>query len=241
MRTTNGCIALLMPRQIVSKLQSRFSKRGKITHRIDLLHEMDYTTVQRYQSILRGVYNYYCMAVNVGNRSRMGRIKWMLETSLTKTLARKHRCSVNSIYARHQVDTLGSKALRVVMERPGKEPLIAVFGGIPFERIPEGMGSTDFRFEKAWFSPASRRSEVVQRLLAGKCELCGAERPLQMHHIRRLADLDRPGRPPKAAWQRIMSARKRKTLAVCEDCHRAIHAGRYAGPSLCGPPESRMR
>jgi hypothetical protein len=238
MRTANGGIALLMPRQVVSRLQNRFSREGKITHRIDLVHETDYTTVQRYQAILRGVYNYYCMAVNVGNRTRMGRIKWVLGMSLTKTLAYKHKCSVNSIYARHRVDTLDGAALRVVVERPGKESLVATFGGIPFERNPEGMGTVDFRFEKAWFS---QRLEVVQRLLAGKCELCEAEGPLQMHHIRKLADLDRPGRRPKAGWQRIMSARKRKTLAVCEDCHQAIHAGRYDGPSLCGSLESRMR
>ena len=50
--------------------------------------------------------------------------------------------------------------------------------------------------------------------------------------IRKLADIDKPGRRPKAGWEKIMSARKRKTLVVCEDCHRIIHAGRYDGPAL---------
>jgi len=102
--------------------------------------------------------------------------------------------------------------------------------GLP---LPEGMGVVDFRFESAWFKPVSKRAEVVQRLLAGKCELCGVKgEPLQVHHIRKLADIDRPGRRPKAGWERIMSARKRKTLVVCEDCHRIIHAGRYDGPAF---------
>ncbi|MHB1422904.1 MAG: HNH endonuclease, partial [Gemmataceae bacterium] len=44
-----------------------------------------------------------------------------------------------------------------------------------------------------------------------------------------LADLDRPGRQPKAPWEKIMAARKRKTLMVCDKCRKDIHAGRYNG------------
>jgi hypothetical protein len=171
------------------------------------------------------------MAVNVARK--MGHVKWILETSLTKTLARKFECKVTEIYKRYQVIYLGRKELRVTIERPDKEPLSAVFGGFPLERIPEGMGSTEFRFEPAWFSAGGSRSEVVQRLLAGKCELCGDKGvPIEMHHIRKLADIDRPGQRPKENWERIMAARKRKTLAVCKKCHDDIHAGRYDGAKL---------
>jgi group II intron reverse transcriptase/maturase len=233
-RAANGGITLLMPRTVVQKYLQRYSKKGKIIHRAELMAESDYTILQRYQSVLRGIYNFYCMTTNVSRR--MGYIKWILETSLTKTLASKYKCTVTDIYRKYRtVDKLGRKMLRVVIERPDKKPLIATFGGIPFERIPEGMRDTDFRFEQAWFAPGSDRSEVVQRLFAGKCELCeweGQVEKLQVHHIRKLADIDRPGRRPKANWEKIMSARKRKTLVVCKDCHNAIHAGRHDGPKL---------
>jgi hypothetical protein len=42
-RATNGSIALLMPRKVTQKYRERFSKKGKITHRADLLAETDYT------------------------------------------------------------------------------------------------------------------------------------------------------------------------------------------------------
>jgi len=232
-RTTNGNIALLMPRKVVDKYRDRYSRKGKIVHRAELIAETDYTIIQRYQSVLRGLYNYYCMAVNVGNKKRMTYLKWMLEKSLTKTLAHKFQCKVSDIYQRYGVSVLDRKMLQVVIKRPDKEPLVATFGGISFERIPDGMGVVDFQFETAWHQQANKCSEVVQRLLAEKCELCGIQgEPLQVHHIRKLADIDRSGRRPKAAWERIMSARKRKTLVVCEDCHRIIHAGRYDGPAL---------
>jgi group II intron reverse transcriptase/maturase len=232
-RAANGCIALLMPQGVVSKYRGRYSKGGKVQCRAELLADSDYTILQRYQSVMRGLYNYYCMAVNVGSRRRMAHIKWILETSLTKTLASKHKCSVSNIYKRYQVVVLELKALQVVIERPDKEPLVATFGGISFERKPEGMGIVDFSPERAWVAHSNKRSEVVQRLLVDKCELCGVKGiPVEVHHIRKLADIDRPGRRPKADWERIMSARKRKTLVVCERCHDDIHAGRYDRHSL---------
>ena len=170
---------------------------------------------------------------NVGNKNRMTYLKWVLETSLTKTLASKFKCKVSTIYRRYAASVLDHKVLQIVIKRPDKDPLVATFGGIPFERIPEGKGVVDFQFELAWFKHTSNRAEVVQRLLAGRCELCGIKgEPVQVHHIRKLADIDRPGRRPKAGWEKVMSARKRKTLVVCEDCHRIIHAGRYDGPAL---------
>ena len=232
-RNTNGNIALLMPRKVVAKYRDRYSRSGKIIHRSELIPETDYTIIQRYQAVLQGLYNFYCMAVNVGNKKRMTYLKWVLETSLTKTLAAKFKCKVSNIYRRYAAHILDRKVLQVVIKRPDKESLVATFGGIPFERIPEGKGVVDFQFETAWFKQASKRSEVVQRLLAGKCELCGIkDEPIQVHHIRKLADIDRPGRRPKTDWEKIMSARKRKTLVVCEDCHRLIHAGCYNGPAL---------
>lgn len=229
-RFANGRIALLMPQQVVRKYRGLYSSGGKIRHRAELLSDKVYTIFQRYQSVLRGLYNFYCMAINVSDR--MHRIKFYLQTSLAKTLASKLRCSVRTIWRRYQVTGFDLKYLRVVEERPGKAPLVAVFGGFPLTRNPKGLGTPDFRFEAAWFRPGRQRSEVVQRLVAGKCELCGKEGPMQVHHIRKLADINRPGRRPRAEWERIMSARLRKTLVVCAPCHVAITVGKHDGPKL---------
>ena len=66
--------------------------------------------------------------------------------------------------------------------------------------------------------------------------------PVQMHHIRKLADIDRPGRRPKAKWEKIMAARRTKDDRCLQGCHETIHAGRYDGPSTVNDLlESRMR
>jgi len=229
-RRTNGRIALLMPRKVIQKVMDGHSRKGKVTHRNDLIDDQDHTILQRYQGVLVGTYNYYCMAVNVSGR--MNHIKWILERSLTRTLALKYGCKVSGIYRKYRAEMEDRKVLRVVTERPGKKALVATFGGVPFVRKPKGSGAVDFVLEKAWHNPGGKRSEAVQRLLADRCELCEGPGPLQAHHVHKLADIDRPGRTPKANWEKVMAARRRKTLMVCKGCHDGIHAGTHDGPKL---------
>ena len=228
-RATNGVIALLMPMQVVRKYRDRYSRGGKIAAQAELLADTDYTILQRYQSVLKGVYNYYCMTVNVSKR--MSHIKMILQTSMLRTLSSKYQRSVREISKMYKVSGSEYTMYRATYDRPDKEPLTAVFGGMPLRRIPDGMGTKDSSIDQEWHKPASKRSELVQRLLIGKCELC-SNGPVEVHHLRKLADIDRPGRRPKAGWEKVMSARKRKTLVVCEKCHDAIHAGKYDGPAL---------
>jgi len=70
------------------------------------------------------------------------------------------------------------------------------------------------------------RNELIKRLSADECEVCGAKGDIEVHHIRALKDLLVKGRKEKPLWMQIMSARKRKTLMVCRTCHDAIHAGK---------------
>jgi nitrate/TMAO reductase-like tetraheme cytochrome c subunit len=46
---------------------------------------------------------------------------------------------------------------------------------------------------------------------------------VQVHQIRKLADLEQPGMPEQPEWARIMAKRRRKTLVVCARCHAGIH------------------
>jgi hypothetical protein len=132
---------------------------------------------------------------------------------------------------------------RKIVNRPGKEPLVATFGGMSLKKNPDGMGKDGFDPTLAWRKPANSRSEVVQHLIyGGKCTICGCAGPVEIHHIRKLSDIDRPGRRPKAQWEKVMAARRRKFIPVCERCHDDIHAGRYDGPKMAKDElESRMR
>ena len=65
-------------------------------------------------------------------------------------------------------------------------------------------------------------SEILQRMDANKCAYCEKEGGyFEVHHVRKLADI-KEGKQP---WQKLMSARKRKTLVLCLDCHHRLTAG----------------
>jgi AI2M/AI1M-like HNH endonuclease len=50
---------------------------------------------------------------------------------------------------------------------------------------------------------------------------------IQVHQVRSLADLEKPG-VPKPAWMVVMAKKRRKTLMVCIQCHGGIHPGESA-------------
>ena len=68
-------------------------------------------------------------------------------------------------------------------------------------------------------------TELIQRLMAEKCEICSSMENIEVHHIRKMSDVQKKGRKPKAEWKILMAARRRKTLVLCRKCHKKLHAG----------------
>ena len=117
------------------------------------------------------------------------------------------------------------KVLRVRVEREGgRKPLEAVWGGISLAHKRFGVGVT-LNDDPAVFRKG-QRSELVRRLLAGSCELCGSRDGVSAHHIRRLADLPRTAEGGSSPWAEQMAKHRRKSLIVCLACHESIHNSR---------------
>ena len=158
------------------------------------------------------------------NLRTLQKLKWVMEQSLTKTLAAKHKISVRRVYQKYradlEVDGKTYKGLQVMVLREGKKPLIATWGGIPL--IWDINTSIEDQVKQYQWN----RSELEKRLLANTCELCGATSDIEVHHIRALKDLTTYTGRDKPAWVRKMAARRRKTLVLCRTCHQDTHAGR---------------
>src|ERR1700745_1409770 len=77
---------------------------------------------------------------------------------------------------------------------------------------------------------STRRNELIHRLLTESCAVCAAQGQLEVFHVRKLADLNQPGRRERPAWMHLMAKRRRKTLVVCRRWHEASHAGRVTVP-----------
>ncbi len=220
-RSVNGRPILRIPQDVLEVKCNRYRRTGKVKNRPELESSSDYDIVMTYQLEYRGIANYYQMALNIRS---LNHLKWVMETSLTKTLASKHKMSVKQVYRKygtdHQVDEKLYKGLAVIVPREGKEPLVAKWGGIPLKR---NMRATlEDQPPQVW----GKRSELEKRVLAEICELCGATERIEVHHLRALKDLQKyPGRV-KPEWVRRMAVRKRKTLALCRICHEDVTFGR---------------
>ena len=226
-RAVNGAIGLFVPRDVIRQRCALYMSKGKPAQRGALLHDDDFTIVAKYQAEYAGLVQYYLLAQDV---FRLGRLHWVMETSLLKTLAGKHRSTVNAMARKYKATVVTPagprKCLQVVIERDrDRKPLAARFGGIPLRRVRTAV-LTDQRPVMA----STRRNELILRLLAGRCEICEDTVNLEVHHVRKLADLHRPGRREKPAWMHLMAKRRRKTLVICRHCHEDIHAGRATTP-----------
>ncbi|MDO4666419.1 MAG: reverse transcriptase domain-containing protein [Streptococcus sp.] len=220
-RSANGVIALFVPASVIESKCRQYMKNGKAIHRNNLLHDDDFSIVQTYQQEYRGLVQYYILAQNL---SWFSKVYWYMETSLLKTLAFKHKSSINKILAKYKTTTTSTNGrtvpcLQVVVPREDKPPLVATWGGISLSYKKKAV------IEDAPYQVYGGRTELIKRLLANKCELCGSEENIEVHHIRKLADLNKHNGKLVPKWKEIMSARCRKTLVTCRDCHHAIHNG----------------
>jgi AI2M/AI1M-like HNH endonuclease/type II intron maturase len=223
-RCINGVLGLKVPVDFIKEKCSQYMQRGKPTQLAARMQDTGFSIVTQYQAEFRGFVQYYLLAFNV---HRLWRLRWVMEVSLVKTLADKFRTTASRSYQKYRrtIPTPNGtpKVLVVTVDRSEtKKPLVAVFGGLELRWQKQATLE-----DQPTMMYSSLRSEVVQRLLAQKCELCETtEGPFQVHHVRKLADLDRPGQGKKPPWVKKMASRRRKTLVVCQRCHEDIHLER---------------
>jgi group II intron reverse transcriptase/maturase len=222
-RSVNAMIGLFVPKTVIRQKCALYMSKGQPAQRGMLLHDDDFTIVAKYQAEYAGLVQYYLLAQDV---FRLGTLLWVMETSLLKTLAGKHRSTVTKMARKYKatIETPDGprKCLQVTVHRDrGRRPLVARFGGIPLRRK-----RTAVLIDRRPVMASAKRNELIHRLLAGRCEICEVRENLEVHHIRKLADLNKPGRRAKPAWMHLMAKRRRKTLVICRSCHEDIHAGR---------------
>jgi group II intron reverse transcriptase/maturase len=225
-RSLNGYIRLGIPYGRVDEMAKHYQRNGKPIHEAAFLRYSDAQIIEVYQRRFRGVAQYYKYAVD---RAQLSKLKYVMEVALTKTLANKFKTSVRDIYRRYHgtctVDGQTYKTLQV--DVPTKEGHRTIYWGAISLRVirPGAEPIEDDIHYQGWMLP---RTDLIQRLQANECEICGSQQNCEVHHIHKLADLKQrwQGRKAKPDWVIRMIALRRKTLVVCSKCHDDIHARR---------------
>lgn len=215
-RTLNGSVELTVPLDKIERfmfdkgiIKQTDAKKFHPIHRCGWLYLPDYEILERYNSEIRGILNYYQLAVNYND---LNYFCYLMEYSCLATLAGKYSSTISKTkdkykhgkkwVIKYKTSSGASREKRIVNLADCKK------SGVFNDRIVTNI------------SPKRFKNSIHERLLAEKCELCGKmdENLLEVHHVKSLKALS-----GNIIWERVMKQKNRKTLVVCEDCHMAIH------------------
>lgn len=171
----------------------------------------DLEILEQYNSEIRGFFNYFSIANNAYTIDSFYNI---MEYSMYKTFACKYSSTIRKMIRKY------SENKEFVVKYEDKK------GNVRCRKFyNDGFARKKVISENAdaipHFAEVVKRTSLIDRLKAEKCEFCGTKGNLEMHHVRKLKDLK-----GKEQWEKHMIARNRKTLAVCFNCHRKIHYGK---------------
>ena len=219
-RHRNGNVILHVSREVIKKkllsleAMNVKTQNGKEVWRSKgrtyLIDNEPQDIVARFNTEIRGFYNYYSIA---NNASALGRsFGCIMRFSMLKTFAQKLNSSVRTIANKYRED---DKFVVWYTDKKG-ERKPRVFYNEGFKRITD-LGTQKCDNLPYLFNTPSM--SLVERLTANKCELCGKEGNVVSHHVRKLSELR-----GKTEWERKMLKMHRKSLIVCAECHNMIHA-----------------
>ena len=223
-RSLNGTSSLRVPAAVIKAKCAPYLSRGKPARRNPMINESDYNIVATFGAEYRGIVQYYLLA---GDVFRLHRLRWVMETSMLKTLASKHRSTVSKMAARHKakIETPHGPrtASKPASSATGRKPLVARFGGIPLKRQKNGGPH-----RPPATGPVYPNKELITRLLGADASSAG-ERTTS----RFTTSGSSPTSPGPASrspdGRQVMAKIRRKSLVVCGDCHDLIH-GQPAAP-----------
>ena len=180
------------------------------TRRTKLLRCTPLEIIITYNAELRGICNYYSLASNFNT---LHYFSYLMEYSCLKTLANKHDCKTSKVRSRYK-DGRGKWGIPYETKSGTKRCYMANYLDCRKSKNPSDI---IFNAESVY---RLSRTTFESRLAAKECELCGTTEAeiYEIHHINKVKNLK-----GKKYWEVVMIAKRRKTLAVCADCHKEIH------------------
>lgn len=216
-RVWYGKVQLYMPKEKwIAKLHEygafKIKKDGngkeiwKPFHRGALMPLDEVAIISKYNSEIRGLYNYYRLAVNVSN---LGKFHSVMRGSCLKTLAAKYNTSVMKMYKKYRSEK-GDFGANYQTKSGTKR---CEFYNEGFKRNKNV--APEFVDVMPQCRGRIKQNSLAGRLKSGQCEACG-ESPVKvyMHHVRRLKDLNADNE-----FDKLMIQRRRKSLALCPKCY----------------------
>ena len=230
LRSVNETIQLLVPSEVINRKIQPFTQDGKAASFKPRVNLPILDIINEYNSEIRGLYNYYSLATDVS--TKLNKFKYYHYWSMLRTIAHKEKSTVTKVKSKYGIDVprkegTGTRKLVGVRYTTNKGEQIMTYFNDSLKKLDE----PNTRLTDKYCPDVMTGRQLIDRLNANVCELCGTEEgEFEIHHVRKLKDIkDKYKKRGKAIpnWVLIMSRIRRKTLIVCECCHHNIHSGNF--------------
>lgn len=213
-RTLNNMTELCVP--LVEKAMKFLFENGIVEQKVNgeirpiyrksLLRATELEIVSAYNAELRGICNYYHLASNFYH---LNYFAYLMEYSCLKTLAAKRKSTIGKIKGMYK-DGKGRWCIPYQTKAGARQLYFAKYSD-----AKKARDASDTRPNAAIMS-ANSTTTFESRLKAKRCELCGTTESehYEIHHVNKVKNLS-----GKEQWERVMIAKRRKTIVVCRDCH----------------------
>lgn len=172
--------------------------------------------VAQYNSVMRGIANYYAACANF---SKLNRVDYILRYSLAKTLANKERSSMAKQFQKR------GKNLRVEKTVGDKKVSVGFVAFRPLKRARFGgqQPNLDRIFTLQTFRTKSKLG-ITECAVKG----CSSGEPVEMHHVKHIRKMGKK----VSGFTKLMAQINRKQVPLCASCHKKVHKGTYDGLAL---------
>lgn len=219
-RAFNGVVKLYVPHEKweaklfengairIAKDKNTGKEHWRVFQRGKLINYSDIQILSKVNAEVRGFYNYYSLACNA---STLNKFSSLMKYSMLKTFGAKYRCQVSKIKARYVKKDNFTVAYET---KSGVKEAIYYNGGFRRKKEP-AFGQVDV-LDK--YKQHNAPNSLSARIKSKVCQLCGETCDhIEIHQEKNLKDLK--GNTP---WEQEMLRIRRKTLAVCSNCHNNV-------------------
>jgi group II intron reverse transcriptase/maturase len=205
-------IARVVERLVTAKF-ARKGDKGVPTRNGRFIHLSLADLVNHFLSIERGIVNYYSMANNYGRLA--ARVNYILKYSCALTIASKMRLrTMRKVFSKYGPNlTIKDEKGEVIASYPARKYVRPKRFNIPESLVKKDIVKT-----------LSERIGRGRKDLKGPCTVCGSDKNIEMHHVRKLS---KRKRTRTRDWLLdIMIRMNRKQVPLCKSCHVGYHRGK---------------
>jgi hypothetical protein len=204
-------------KDLVEKLMKNgLAKRNRLNKvfpkgRTSLFNHSHYNILRWYNSLVNGILNYYSFA---SNRPKLGYIIWLLRASCALTIANKYKLkTMSKAFKKHGFN----------LKDP--ETGLTLYISTEFKVINDykthktDLDELDKTLNSDWASN-------LQETSFGKaCAICGSTNKIEMHHVRKVANIRSKFKVDGQSSSKLISAMNRKQIPLCYFHHKELHKG----------------